>query len=86
MPAGVIPVQLLSWLREHANDPKYQSKLRKDCGYEANQWVEREKVANSVAFEIHNTRKRVEGKWCKVDLGWEPIARVHMRRGSEDSV
>jgi hypothetical protein len=86
MPAGVIPVQLLNWLREHGDDPEYQSKLRGDCGYEATEWVDREKVANSVAFEINAARKRVEGKWCKVDHGWDPVAQVHRRKESEDSM
>jgi hypothetical protein len=86
MPAGVIPVQLLRWLREHGEDPEYRDKLRMDCGYEATQWVEREKVGRSVALEIQSARKRVEGKWCKVDQGWEPVPGVQRRRGSEESV
>jgi hypothetical protein len=80
-PAGVLPMQLLSWLREHKNDPKYRHKLRDDGGDEL-AWVEREKVARMVADDIQ--KARMNGKWCHVDHGWEPVYKFR-RSSSEDS-
>lgn len=85
MPAGVIPVQLLSWLREHGEDEEYRTKLKDDTGWAVNEWVEKQKVANAVASEIHQLRKMAGGKWCKVDHGWEPIARVQKKRVESDA-
>jgi hypothetical protein len=74
-------MQLLSWLREHKNDPKYRHKLRDDGGDEL-AWVEREKVARMVADDIQ--KARMNGKWCHVDHGWEPVYKFR-RSSSEDS-
>ncbi|KAL6705706.1 hypothetical protein ACN47E_006495 [Coniothyrium glycines] len=71
MPAGVVGVQLLSWLRAHKDNPDVQRKLKRDeSGKEVAEWVAREKAARGVAAEIHMLRKQGGGEWCRVDYGW----------------
>lgn len=68
MPAGVVPVQLMRWLRENKEE---KWKLNdKERGYMVAEWVEREKGNRAVGAEIHVLRKRGEGLWCSVDYGW----------------
>lgn len=71
MPAGVLPAQLLSWLREHGDDEEYQEKFRGDNNWTVNEWVEREKVARMVGMKIDTQRKGTEGKWIRIDHGWD---------------
>ncbi|KAF2114198.1 hypothetical protein BDV96DRAFT_495224 [Lophiotrema nucula] len=73
MPAGLIPVQLLNWLREHREEEEWQDKLKFDTGHAVTEWIDREKVARNVGFAVHQLRKAAGGKWCKVDYGWEPF-------------
>jgi hypothetical protein len=71
MPAGVVPVQLMRWLRENQSKEDVVWKLNKqERGYAVADWVDREKVARAVGMEIQLARRRKEGVWCKVDYGW----------------
>lgn len=81
MPAGVVPVQLMRWLRERKENrvegdsedeegdvvKEYQDR---ESAYTAAEWVEREKVARSVGAAIQSLRRAGEGAWCRVDYGW----------------
>jgi hypothetical protein len=70
MPAGVVPVQLMRWLREHDEDEDVGWKLNAGVrGHAVLEWVEREKVAKIVREGIAERRKGVGG-WCRVDCGW----------------
>jgi hypothetical protein len=70
MPAGVVPVQLMRWLREHDEDEDVGWKLNAgERGHAVQEWVEREKVAKIVREGIAERRKGVGG-WCRVDCGW----------------
>ncbi|KAH7410164.1 hypothetical protein DE146DRAFT_644085 [Phaeosphaeria sp. MPI-PUGE-AT-0046c] len=74
MPAGVIPVQLMRWLRENSKSEEVQWKLNpRERGYVVADWVDREKIARVVEAEIQGLRKRSEGAWCRVDHGWEAM-------------
>ena len=79
MPAGMIPIQLLRWLRENERKEEVQDKLNREGGFVVSEWVEREKVAWSVADEIHRQRKMGEGVRCVVDYGWEPTMPVKLK-------
>jgi hypothetical protein len=85
MPAGVVPVQLLSRLRDQEDHPnaEFRSKLRSGDVY---RWVEREKVARNVEHEIHRARKDKEGKWCVVEHGWTPFLRVPEKGGEGNPI
>ncbi|KAF2251553.1 hypothetical protein BU26DRAFT_518186 [Trematosphaeria pertusa] len=72
MPAGVVPVQLMRWLRENAKREDVKDVLGTETGWAVAEWVEKEMVARSVGFEILSFRRAGEGKWCKVDFGWGP--------------
>jgi hypothetical protein len=82
MPAGVVPVQLMRWLRENKDKEDVQGKLNaKERGYAVADWIDREKVARNVGGEIQAMRRRAEGVWCKVDYGWVAEGRT---RGAQD--
>lgn len=70
MPAGVIPVQLMRWLREGKDEDKNWKLNTKERGYAVQEWIEKEKTSRSVASEILAMRRRKEGSWCKIDPGW----------------
>tara|TARA_R110002003_G_scaffold562_6_gene20431 strand:- start:2008 stop:3096 length:1089 start_codon:yes stop_codon:yes gene_type:complete len=71
MPAGVVPVQLMRWLREHGDSEHGRWKLNaQERGYMVAEWVNREKMARAVGVEIQAARRRREGVWCTVDYGW----------------
>ncbi|KAF2030937.1 hypothetical protein EK21DRAFT_111390 [Setomelanomma holmii] len=71
MPAGLVPVQLMRWLRENAGNEHVTWKLNKqERGYMVTEWVDREKVARQVGMEIQSRRRSMGGGWCKVDHGW----------------
>jgi hypothetical protein len=70
MPAGIVPVQLLRWLREHRDEDEVRWKLNPESGHAVAEWVNREKVARLVGMEIQGMRKSAGGAWCKVDMGW----------------
>ncbi|KAH9861344.1 hypothetical protein J1614_011090 [Plenodomus biglobosus] len=71
MPAGIVPVQLMRWLRENKNKEDVAWRLNgEETGYAVQEWVAREKVARIVAAEIHAVRRKGEGVWCGVDHGW----------------
>ncbi|KAF2846690.1 hypothetical protein T440DRAFT_221941 [Plenodomus tracheiphilus IPT5] len=71
MPAGVVPVQLMRWLREHKDKEDVKWRLNgEETGYAVQEWVRREKVARIVAGEIQAVRRKGEGAWCGVDFGW----------------
>ncbi|KAF2014658.1 hypothetical protein BU24DRAFT_423561 [Aaosphaeria arxii CBS 175.79] len=76
LPAGTTAVQLLGWLREHKNDPRYQDKLKAGAppGCSVLGWLNGEKMAKTVGSEIMKQRKaKRAGAYCFVDHGWEPI-------------
>ncbi|RAR10680.1 lysophosphatidylcholine acyltransferase [Stemphylium lycopersici] len=71
MPAGIVPVQLLRWLRDNKDKEDVKWRLNPhDTGHAVAEWVNREKVARLVAMDIQATRKRAEGPWCRIDFGW----------------
>jgi uncharacterized iron-regulated membrane protein len=71
MPAGVVPVQLMRWLRENKDKEDVSWRLNgKERGYAVQEWVEKEKTSRSVAVEIQAARRRKEGNWCRIDFGW----------------
>jgi hypothetical protein len=71
MPAGIVAVQLMRWLREHRRDARVQWKLNEsESGRAVADWLNREKVARSVKAEIQGVRKKGSGEWCEVDYGW----------------
>lgn len=71
MPAGIVPVQLMRWLRETKDRKDLQWKLNpSEMGHAVAEWVQREKVSRVVEQEIHGIRKSGEGVWCRVDHGW----------------
>ncbi|KAF2729569.1 hypothetical protein EJ04DRAFT_537764 [Polyplosphaeria fusca] len=74
MPAGVIAVEVLGWLRAHENEKEVRGRLRKVDSWAAAGWVEREKGAREVAASVNAQRKGGKGKWCVVDHGWDPDA------------
>ncbi|KAF2464361.1 uncharacterized protein BDR25DRAFT_242988 [Lindgomyces ingoldianus] len=85
MPAGMLPVELLGWLREHEHDEKVSAMLRDAGRLETEMWVEREKAVRIVRGKILGERKRYGGSWCKVDYGWDLGHHEWDRRGwSED--
>ncbi|KAF1915823.1 hypothetical protein BDU57DRAFT_207049 [Ampelomyces quisqualis] len=68
MPAGVVPVQLMRWLRENKEDEWKRND--RERGYMVAEWVDREKVNRGVGTEIHAVRRKGGGAWCSVDHGW----------------
>lgn len=71
MPAGVVPVQLMRWLRENKEAEHVKWKLNaKERGYAVQEWVDKEKTSRSVATEIQAARRTKEGSWCRIDFGW----------------
>lgn len=71
MPAGVVGLQLLSWLRHHKNDESLQGVLKSEPGHLAVAgWVEKEKAARLVAGDILRLRKSAKGDYCRFDYGW----------------
>lgn len=73
LPAGKTAVQLLVWLREYKDDPRYQHKFRQGTGRDTLEWLEGEKVANAVGADILKQRRDCRvGGYCVVEHGWDP--------------
>lgn len=71
MPAGIVPVRLMGWLRERGDGEEERWKLNgEEKGSAVADWVHREKIAMSVAGDVQRERKKAGGKWCTVDYGW----------------
>ncbi|KAG9190376.1 hypothetical protein G6011_08464 [Alternaria panax] len=71
MPAGILAVQLLGWLRDNKDKEDVKWRLNpQETGHAVAEWVGREKVARLVGMEIQGIRKRGEGAWCRIDFGW----------------
>lgn len=71
MPSGVVPAQLMRWLRENGRKDGVREVLGGEGAYGgAVEWVEKEKVARSVGFAVQNLRKVGGGRYCRVDYGW----------------
>lgn len=70
MPAGVVPAQLMRWLREHGKKEEVKDLLGDEGAHGAVEWVEKEKVARSVGLAIQSLRKVGGGEYCRVDYGW----------------
>jgi len=71
MPAGIVPVQLLRWLRDNKDKEEVKWRLQSHEGsHTVAEWVNREKVARLVGMDIQAMRKRGEGAWCRIDFGW----------------
>ncbi|KAI8938161.1 hypothetical protein NX059_005826 [Plenodomus lindquistii] len=77
MPAGIVPVQLMRWLRENKDKEDVVWRLNgEETGFAVQEWVSREKVARIVGMEIQGARKKGEGEWCVVDYGWGDTGEV----------
>ncbi|KAF7455329.1 hypothetical protein A1F99_025870 [Pyrenophora tritici-repentis] len=75
MPAGIVPAQLLGWLRDNKDKEDVKWRLQpQERGHAVAEWVNREKVARLVAMDIQAMRKRGEGTWCRIDFGWRASA------------
>jgi hypothetical protein len=72
LPGGVIPMQLMRWLREHGQEQQWKLDTT-ERGNGISTWVEREKVARAVATEIQRVRKAGKGVYCHVDFGWRKV-------------
>jgi hypothetical protein len=71
MPAGIVPVQLMRWLRENKDKKDTHWKLNAhETGHAVTEWVSREKMARNVRSEILAARRAGEGPWCHIDHGW----------------
>ncbi|KAF1925771.1 uncharacterized protein M421DRAFT_7544 [Didymella exigua CBS 183.55] len=71
IPAGMVPVQLMRWLRENKADDEVNWKLNAhETGHAVTEWISREKMARSVRQEILAARRAGEGAWCRIDHGW----------------
>jgi hypothetical protein len=70
-PAGVLAVQLLGWLREQKRLKKLQPRHRTAEFWEVSEWMEKEKMAMSVAAKINRLKKAANAPYCKVDHGWD---------------
>jgi hypothetical protein len=70
MPAGVVPARLMRWLRENGKKEEVKNMMEKEGAHNAIEWVEREKVARSVALTLQSLRKVGEGAYCWLDHGW----------------
>ncbi|KAF1849162.1 uncharacterized protein K460DRAFT_305044 [Cucurbitaria berberidis CBS 394.84] len=75
MPAGIVPVQLMRWLRENKAKDDVRWRLNaNETGHAVAEWVQREKVAKGVGLDIHEIRKSGKGLWCSIDHGWGSAA------------
>ncbi|KAF3036560.1 hypothetical protein E8E12_005108 [Didymella heteroderae] len=71
IPAGMVPVQLMRWLRENKDDDEVSWKLNAhEAGHAVSEWISREKTARSVRQDILGARRNGQGAWCRVDHGW----------------
>jgi hypothetical protein len=71
IPAGMVPVQLMRWLRENKDNDEVSWKLNAhETGHAVAEWISREKMARTVRQEILAARRAGEGTWCRVDQGW----------------
>jgi hypothetical protein len=71
IPAGMVPVQLMRWLRENKDDDDVSWKLNAhETGHAVSEWISREKMARGVRQEILGARRVGEGAWCRIDHGW----------------
>jgi hypothetical protein len=69
MPGGVVPMQVMRWLRESGEQEKDKvDSVERIQGVA--EWIEKEKAARLVAEVIKERRKKGEGVWCQVDFGW----------------
>lgn len=71
MPAGIVAVQLMGWLRENWATEGHMWKFNaQETGSAVAEWVTREKVARAVATVIQMARRSGGGVWCQMDHGW----------------
>jgi hypothetical protein len=73
MPAGVVAVQLMRWLRDDDKRKAAENAGMLDrsrTSWEVAEWVEREKVARGVVAAVQRVRKGVGGTWLGVEYGW----------------
>lgn len=71
IPAGMVPVQLMRWLRENKDNKDVSYKFNtQETGHAVAEWISREKTARSVKQEILAARRASEGVWCNIDHGW----------------
>lgn len=71
IPAGVLGVQLLGWLREQQRLKKLPPKKPNVQPSDVEEWMEREKVAMSVGERIQKAKKAANKPYCRVDHGWD---------------
>jgi hypothetical protein len=60
----------MRWLRENGKKEEVKNMMEKEGAHNAIEWVEREKVARSVALTLQSLRKVGEGAYCWLDHGW----------------
>lgn len=71
IPAGMVPVQLMRWLRENKDRDDENWKLNAhETGHVVTEWISREKMARTVKQDILAARRAGEGSWCNIDHGW----------------
>lgn len=71
IPAGMVPVQLMRWLRENKDNHEVSWKLNAhETGHAVTEWISREKMTRSVKQEILAARRAGQGVWCHIDHGW----------------
>lgn len=71
IPAGMVPVQLMRWLRENKDKSDVSWKLNAhETGAAVAEWISREKMARTVKQEILAARRASAGAWCNIDHGW----------------
>lgn len=77
MPAGIIPVQLMCWLRQHRDSDEERWKLNpQETGHAVAEWMVKEKAARVVGAEIQMKRKSAQGVYCRIDHGWSLVGAV----------
>ncbi|KAH8725462.1 hypothetical protein GQ44DRAFT_707107 [Phaeosphaeriaceae sp. PMI808] len=71
MPAGIVPVHLMRWLRENQDQEEHGWKFNtQERGHAVAQWVNREKVLRTTGMDLQRIRRDLGGAWCKIDYGW----------------
>jgi hypothetical protein len=75
LPAGVVAIQLMQWLRDDEKQRELQDKGILDSGRTSQDvigWVEREKIGRWVEQEIMRSRRGASegGLWVHVEYGW----------------
>lgn len=72
-PAGMLPVQLLTYLRRQRTAWKLPNREAPPLEWrDVGDWMQRENAARDVENRVHELRSRAKGPYCKFDYGWSP--------------